>query len=395
MVHAALTGAQSLQGSLSSIQTLCCSGAILELSMLARVCKSYEHFLSSGNDPAQHRVENGIDVFRIKQSTDKGAYLDFTQPHFRSALQNGCRELEESMRDLLVTALIGKELNVTTEGKRTKVKLDEENLHILLGALFHTSARFYEPGTHLQCQEPVQDLKRSRSGHPKSLKSLHASTVSAQYWVTFADAVVSVVDSSSLSDLLSQALLEDNGFRSTYDKTDFCIRTVFGALMQFAMRGTARPWEMLEWTPGITNNATVREFQPHVVVRSATFDFADRLACSFKRNKHGGIGVEDTGFMEMPQQVGHLLGVFLSIFHSACADFILKVNVHSPGSSTLARLLLSRFFFTTEFSSNSHTYGKWPGNDSTFARCLERLFGLPMNSINLGTFRQVMCAVST
>lgn len=395
MVHAALTRDESLQRRLPSIHTLCCSGAILELSMLARVCKNYEQFLSRGIEPAQHRVEDGEDVFRIRQSSEKGSYIDFKRRHFHSALQNGCRDLEESMRELLITALSGKEIEIETDdGERKTIILNNENMRILLCALFHTSARFYEPGTHDQCLETVQVPKRSRTGGAKSI-SIDASTVSARFWIRFPGGIISHVDSCNLSHLVAQALLDDLDFRSKYDQKDVHIRTIFGSLMQFSMRGTARPWEMLTWKPGITNDSTISEFRADVVVRSVNLPFADRLACSFRRNKHGGSGVDDTGFMEMPHLAGHLLGVFLSIFHSAGADFLFKVNGCLPTCSSLARLFLSRFFCTTEFSSESHTYGKWPGNERTFTRCLERLFGLPNESISLATFRQVMCSVST
>jgi hypothetical protein len=394
MLHAALTGDVSLQRQLPSIHHLCCSQAILELSSLARVCKNYESFLSRGIDPAQHRVEDGEDVFRIKQVSDKGSFLDFKRRHFQSALRNGCSEVEESMRFLLVSAFTGKYIDIEMDSKRTRFLLNAENMPILLSGLFQTSATFYQPGTHQQCQEKVQVLKRSRDGQRDSL-NIFASTVSARFSLTLSGGNIAFVNSCDLSILLSQALIGDNALRCDHDEKVFQIRTIFGSLMQFSMRGTARPWEMLGWKPGMTNDSTISTFRPDVVVRSATAPIADRLACSFRRNKHGGSGLNDTGFMELPHGAGHLLGVFLSIFHSAGADFLFNVNRDIPGSPSLARLYLSSFFHTTEFSSATPKYGKWPANDSTFARCLERLFGLPIKSISLATFRQVMCSVST
>jgi len=391
MVHATLGGDAALQERLPGVHVLCCSAAILELSTLSRVSKGYEQFLSTGIQPAEHRIEDGEDVFRIKQRNSTGAYLDLKRRHFRSALQRGCLLAEQNIEKLLLMSLAGKAIEIEIDGGgKEMVQLDPNNMEALLCGLFRTSAHLYEIGTHNQCVEQVRPAKRSRNGSV-NVMNIQASTVSAKFFLRLPDGRSALVCSSELSSLLVQHLVDQSSFRSQYDPADFMLRTIFGALMQFSMRGTPRPWEMLPWKPGVTNGSTVKEFSPNLMVRSGSHPFASRLSCSFQRRKCGGTGVNDTGFMTLPESVGQLLCVFLSVFHAACADFLFGCS----SQGTHARSFLASFFHKTDFSAVSPTYTKWPSLDDSICRCLEGLFGVPDKSLSLAIFRQVMCRVST
>jgi len=396
MVHAALSGDLDLQRALPSVRALSTSAAVMELSTLARVCKGYEQFLSEGIEPATHHVVDGDDVFRIRYSCDGSLFHSFTRRHFRNALVRACSEIESVFRGLLRECLEGKTLRTSLQdcGSRRDIVLDETHLEILLDYLFHTHALFYEPGTHVQCVDEAT-AKRRRSGRPKSV-DLQASTVSARFCLRLPCGQYVFVYSSHLAPLVADLLYRDVEFRGRYDLADFRLRTLFGGLMQFGMRGTPRPWEMLAWKPGVNNESTIKELRADIAVRVLSDGVSTGLACTFRRNKHGGAGSKDTGFMAMPCGTGHLLGVFLSIFHSACGDFLHRISVINGGSSnSRSRIFLSHFFHTTSFISEQPTYNSWPSNDATIARCLEGLFCLPDHSISLPFFRQVMCRIST
>ena len=416
-VHAALTNDVELQRILPNIGVLCRARAVLDVSMLGRVCKECEGFTSRGVPPATHTVgQNGEDAFKLRHAREKSKHLVTPKRAFRTASQRGCSEIQESMQVFLSKALAGKTTPVKTpDGVLDSIVLEGDNMKMFFRGLFQTTSVFYECGVHRQCVEEVLQ-KRRRDGSLKSIE-LHGSTTSARFFMTHPNGSELTVESYDVSKLLADALQGSLDLRVAYDNFDFEVRTVFGALMHFAMRGSPRSWEELLLKCGETNEGAVKSFRasvtpspsneagPGFAAGSGNLDTTSRLSCSFKRKKFGG-AVKDTGFMGLPETVGHHLGVFLSVFHSAAAEVIAHPAAPAGATpkellsmqsraGTNARLFLVKFFTRAKLSAATPTHTTWPSLDKTIGRKLERLFNLPNESLNLGTFRQLMCGVST
>lgn len=397
MVHAFETKDVQLQRRLSDPKVMACCRTTLDLAHLMRVAKAYEVNTSHGMDPAMASKSSPdreiCDFFSIKNPTT-GQIVRTSQLMLQVGTRRILHQLEESVICMLqpLREMSLRCFDVDTTQLITLPLAVEANWNAVVEYLITNPAEFIEPGRSHLFVQPTR--KRDSNIDADYAKPMYASTLAARFRFRLENGKQYIVESRELADLLVKALQADASYRLLFDQHNRLCITAFGTLFQYIMRGAPRQWEILMVQTGITNRFSTDSMTCDLATRALGTDlFSDRIFLSFGRRKYGGANSNSTGFMALPEQIGLLFGIYLSIFRTAAALYIDKDENYKD--KAMIHSLVCKFYIEFSLSTDQIMIKEWDSISASVERYFEQMMGLAADTMTLAMMRQVMCSISS
>jgi hypothetical protein len=323
MVQAHLSDDLVLQSFLPRAATFSACQAVLEIANLARVAKSYEAEVQTGNpSPIPIVNSDGVTEEWTVQHKGKGMTYRVTKDQIALAIRRSFNDAEDAFSEI-VTCLLSEfddddkkifAAGLGLQGTWTSSKISKE----LIKAMFTGPLEFKEAGPNgFKCHETFVETT-DRHGTPFN-EEIHASTIGATLQFRGKPLCCGTLANILAQVLVKACVADKNDFVERFDSLAEKILIGILTLMTMTGRGNPRTGDLAGTRCGVTNAFSIDETQLDIFVGTSG---ETKLSCLLIRYrswkfKDGSGSFNDCPVLWLPEELTRQLGLYLAIIRSA------------------------------------------------------------------------------